>query len=151
MAGTYLAVKPDAFAIADIQKIQNRLHLNGVEKQELHCTLMYSPDAEGSGYEPKPEVKYTASVVGADFYGGDSLVLLLHCPALQRRHNYAKSCGLVPTFPNYSPHITIAKGENLDAYLPDLRQLLANSNQLEFSLSKEIMEPIKPKEPEAGV
>lgn len=149
MAGTYLAVKPDMQGQAIIKTLQKQAKISKpVQKEKLHCTLMYSPKDLKHTYTPDPEKIYEADVVGTALLGDvgskwRALVLKLKCPALNRRHNLAVSRGLQHSYPEYDCHISLAYGEEADGYKIYLDQYLAKSPQLKIRLTSEYMEDLK--------
>lgn len=148
MAGTYLAVKPDGFAIADIQKIQKAAQFaNPIAKEKLHCTLMYSKEAEGNGYVPNPDAVYEGIVTGCEMLGEvgspyRALVLTFDCPALTRRFNYAKTKGLIHSYPNFKPHISLAYGDDVEGHMLDVQEYLDAKPQIKLNFTNEYSEPL---------
>jgi hypothetical protein len=148
MAGTYLAVKPDGFAVADIQKIQRAVKFaNPIPREKLHCTLMYSKNTQGVDYVPSPNIEYSAEVIGCEVMGEvgspwRAIALKLHCPALERRFNFAKTKGLVHSYPDFKPHISLAYGDDVEGYLIDLKKYLETSKQITLVLGSEYSEEL---------
>lgn len=150
--GIYLAVKPTPLSCLDLSKMQKAIHLKSpIVKDKLHCTLMYSADAEGKGYAPNPDIVYDAEVVGCEIMGTkesgwQALVLKLKCPALHRRFNLAQSRGLKHSYPDFLPHVSLAYEKDngdLEGYLVELREYLLTQPQIKIELSQEYMEPLK--------
>lgn len=143
MAVTYLAVKPDSAGIAVIQSIQRAIKLNSpIQKEKLHCTLMYSKEVEVLNYQPCSHIVYRAEVTGCSIIGEKgsprrAIVLMLHSPSLSRRFNYAASTGLKHSFPEFSPHISLAYGDDVECYLQELEEFLASSPQITLNLTSE--------------
>ncbi len=85
---------------------------NLVEPDEYHCTLIYSkvscPDVEQEDFD----LPCNAMIVGFKILGVDEKVLVaeLYCPNAVRLHDlFMKKYGATHDYPEYIPHVTIAK------------------------------------------
>lgn len=100
---------------------------------ELHCTVMYSP--EGT---PDKDAAFTLLDTDREFPAAISelvcweghdkagyMVLKLTSLDLSNRHMQWRGLGCVPTFPDYTPHITMAKKVELT---DELKQKIAEFN-----------------------
>lgn len=109
--------------------IQSLLGDKVLDKDELHCTIMYS---NGSMSDTSPiRDEYGAQVVGYDLFGEnkDTLVALLSSDDLITDHAIARgSREGDPTYPKYRPHMTLI---NNNATEEDLE--LVRSNPLPVS------------------
>lgn len=83
------------------------------QKDEIHCTVIYSPDNVPEHIPTPKGMPFFGHVVGFDLFGPDKdcLVGLVQCQWLNDLHNEFVSAGAVPTYPEYRPHITLAKVE----------------------------------------
>ncbi len=98
--------------------------------QELHCTVMFSPDV-GTPGRSVPANEMPIKAVAKQFShwightGKGFLVLEIHSELLQLTHAYWKKMGCVPTFPQYRPHVTLlAPAEDDPARLLRANRLL---------------------------
>lgn len=80
--------------------------------QDLHCTIIYS--TEPLKNTELPEVKqgqrYLAKVKEFHHWvgtGSGFIVALLDSEDLQVAHEQFRDAGIIPTFPEYKPHITL--------------------------------------------
>lgn len=109
--GSYVSVKPSEFAKSLIYDLCREMGLAHAESDSLHCTLMYSPYVSAN-YRPDTTKKYQAELGELSLYGPnkDFLVVELISPALQARHEELKALGLVHSYDEYRPHITLVEG-----------------------------------------
>jgi hypothetical protein len=120
-SGVYVNVEPDEETRLDIYSFFKDQNIPGlIVPDEFHVTLMYAPDQELADYEDKIEDdvgEMTATFAGYDLYSPEKncLVMKLDSPALQAVHKTLRDLGLVPTYPEYSPHLTLSyQGEDVD-------------------------------------
>lgn len=129
-SGFYSSRVPISSSSLDLLHLMSDLaDVSGLELEtidELHCTVMYSPDKVPSSLIVDRSFQ-TTWVIGASIFG-TALVLRLFCTSqMLKRFRVWTDLGCEYTWPDYQPHITIAKivepdgKENLvtelDAYL----------------------------------
>lgn len=90
---------------------------------DLHVTIMYSRDAVdwmkiGNAWEETLDVSAGGPRVVSRF--NEYAVLEFNCSTLAWRHEEMKRAGAVPSYPNYSPHVSIVKsgGPDVDTIKP---------------------------------
>jgi len=117
--GVYISVQPTEITKNNIIKYMEK-YLQGEDTQpidELHCTISYSPQKH-TGEVFSDEYTALATPKHFSLFNDDNstLVLELESQLLDERHNYFKTkYGLVDTYPEYKPHITIVpKIKNID-------------------------------------
>jgi len=111
--GFYAFVQPTSQSVRDIVSMFPSLALTEKEQSDLHCTIMYSKTALtcdklpeiDAGFSKKIHVKELAWWPGHKDDG--VLVLKLDASVLKPLHDKWKKCGAIPTYPEYSPHITL--------------------------------------------
>jgi 2'-5' RNA ligase len=81
------------------------------QKDEIHCTVVYSPDAVPAHIPVPKNMPIHAKGVGFELFGPDKdcVVLLLESSALKALNAKFVKAGAIPTYAEYRPHITIAK------------------------------------------
>jgi len=112
-SGFYAFVQPTKQSVRDIVKQFPSLSFTKKEKDDLHCTIMYSKTpltidtvpSPDTGFSKKIHVKELAWWPGHKDDG--VLVLKLHAGYLNDLHNRWKGAGAIPTYPDYEPHITL--------------------------------------------
>lgn len=112
--GSYISVKPTAYDNSEIVIKAKDMGITVPNPSELHCTLMYSPEIGIPDIKVDPNKVYEATLGSLALFGerGDYLVVeLIDCPELHARHKELKRLGLVPTYPDYRPHITLVDGD----------------------------------------
>ncbi len=112
-SGFYASCLPSSESIKSIIGLMsNLMDVPGLEfsdTDQLHCTTIYSPEAIPRHIIPSMNLIDTW-ILGADVFGDNALVLTLYkSKQLSDRFNRWVSFGAVPTYPDYKPHITIAK------------------------------------------
>lgn len=105
-------------SLEDILNFIPELHINARQLADLHCTVMYSktPVPVGKIDEnkqlPDPRFIQEVGVKGITWWPGHKeqgvLVLLLDPTHIQHLHEKWKKLGAIPTYPDYTPHITLA-------------------------------------------
>ena len=102
----------------------NRLQY-ALDMSDLHCTIMYSlsalqidPDRAQAEANAHAQDLHEAVITGFDFWEGHDgagyFVACLDCESLKTRHRVWRHMGAKPTYEEYTPHITLVKGQ--DAY-----------------------------------
>lgn len=82
--------------------------------EDPHCTLIYSKEPAFHINLPKidKDARFTALGTEITFFEGQEkegyVVLLLKSEPLYALHRQFRAAGLVPTFPEYRPHVTLA-------------------------------------------
>lgn len=129
--GLYAWTQPVLNDVKRLIKYFEPLELTVETMLDIHCTIMYSKTA------PKPDL---LASVQKDFFakvrakelcwweGHDKagyVVLKLYPKNLQPLHDKWKSCGAVPTYSPYEPHITLKNGCSLD---DGLKKFIADTN-----------------------
>lgn len=122
--GTYVCVLPNAMSKIRLLQI-GRLLGEDLRDQldELHTTLMYSRGHFPINDRPNPRLEHQATIVDIEHWDGHDndgyLVLKLKSQSLQERHRYWSDNGLVHSFEDYTPHVTLASG--IGALTPELK------------------------------
>jgi 2'-5' RNA ligase len=116
--GSYFAVYPTEDSKDRIKEAARKCGIF-VDVDELHVTVMYSPDVGTPDIDAKSNIVYTANCTEFRLFGerSDYLVVELDCPELESRHYELREYGLEHTFAKYRPHLTLAEGFHGD--LPD--------------------------------
>ena len=83
-----------------------------VPRKEMHCTLMYDVRNKVATTNTKKPLKgrlFMAEPINVALLGkkNDYLVLELHSPDLERRHEKLKSYGFRHSYKKFLPHVTI--------------------------------------------
>lgn len=102
---------------------------------QLHCTIMYSPDETIEDPHVPNIDEIVATVTGYDMFGHkkDTLVLRLESTELSDLHNKYKDDGAVPTYSEYHPHMTIAEEIELtDEVKSNVEKLLKELTTISF-------------------
>jgi hypothetical protein len=111
-SGIYCAAHLDKASEKALAKVCALAGMEDIDK-DLHCTIMYSPDA----VIPEDEVnfftklKFKARVVEFTWWPGHDkegyIVAKLYSPVLNQTHDALKEAGAEPTFDTYEPHVTV--------------------------------------------
>jgi hypothetical protein len=98
-----------------LKELCSILGLPYTEEDELHVTLMYSPDNVPSIIN-MPKLPCTGLTAALDIFGADSdaLVLKLNAPYLEQIHEDLLKAGCQHTWPEYQPHVTLANKVPID-------------------------------------
>lgn len=85
--------------------------LDDADVNDLHCTVMYSPEARPTANYTPVKGMCRAHVRNFEHWPGhdDSgyLVAVLESDTLSKSHSIWKKRGCVSTFPEYQPHVTL--------------------------------------------
>lgn len=113
-SGCYCSMMLDPESINSIETLCKSCGLPFTQKDEIHCTVVYSPDAVPHSIPVHPNMPIHATIIGFDLFGPekDCLVALLDSPDLQDINKRFVENGAVPTYQEYRPHITLHKCEN---------------------------------------
>lgn len=116
--GCYVYVVPEDFSVFKQIFVKMFPELKLTTDTDIHCTVMYSPegtpdkDAAFSLLDDSKE--FTAVASELVYWDGHNnagyLVLKLSSGDLFNRHSSWKSLGAIPTFADYTPHVTVATG-----------------------------------------
>lgn len=151
--GLYSAVEPTPESVEAITKLCKLAGFEGLE-DDLHCTLMYSPDAtipEDVALKYSQE-DYIADVKGFNWWAGHDndgyLVLELDSAELSAENNRFRAAGAKPTFEEYRPHITLKnkfwfKNDSDRKYALKNGNMVIRKNPLEVTLVNQKIEDIK--------
>ncbi len=117
------------------------------ELDELHVTVMYSPDVTPRRAVPST-ARTTGIVIGVELFGPegeeDTLVLTLNSPELARMAAQWTKRGCKSTFPDYRPHITLKKDAKPDAaQLVKWRSAIQCAPLFTVRFRPEVLEDIK--------
>ena len=138
-AGLYCSVVPvkgfsQLLKILNTRMSEENIDLEPVE--EMHCTVMYSRDVAPHSIRvmqllDAPPYSYKAWSDCLDFWPGHDdagyLVLKLKSNDLALRNEDYKDIGCIHSFPDYTPHITLAKGFGQKPQcFNELNKMLAN-------------------------
>ena len=111
--GTYISVLPTEVSAKEFMQIAKFLPIEEPEMDELHCTLIYSPghtlispvaDNARVFSGVIEDVKFWKSKTGKGY-----VVVTLTSPQLMTRHKEWLNQGLIHTYDDYSPHVTLAE------------------------------------------
>jgi 2'-5' RNA ligase len=124
-SGVYVCLRPDKATRDHIHQFFKDAEIPGlIVPSEYHVTLMYAPSQDLDKYKDDiPEDVSADTGPGSAKFGGyalygenkDCLVMKLDSDMLQRMHKRLRDLGLVPTYPEYSPHLTLSyQGSDVD-------------------------------------
>ena len=113
-AGTYVCVLPDVKSKLKLLKIGRLLGFDlQPELQELHATVMYSRGFLPSDDTVHPREEHESVITGLEFWPGHDksgyVVATLQSTGLQALHKKWLGRGLVHSFEDYQPHVTLVK------------------------------------------
>lgn len=129
--GIYVKMNPTTHSILTIQ---DRIGMKVAD--DLHCTLVYSKQPAMHVMLPfveqdaRFEARGVEIVRWAGHEGAGYVVLLLDSPELQALNQDFQTAGLIPTFPDYKPHVTLfhpAEAGVYDDFIREQNELLAHS------------------------
>ena len=111
--GFYAWVNLSTDSLEDVLRYFPELSFTPEEVLDLHVTVMYSKTPISVYYSINDEYNFftEANAIGVEYWDGQNgdgyLVVKIESSDLNRLHNKWKDCGAVPTFPEYSPHMTL--------------------------------------------
>jgi len=124
--GVYAAAYLDPQGVNKIWKYLGKLGLPMQHQKNAHVTIMYSKTRPQS--IPKMDFNQgDVTPIGFGIYGKGSssdpyvLVLKLQSPSLVKSHQGLRKQGLVPTYRDYSPHLTLVL--DINRLFPGLKKL----------------------------
>lgn len=98
---------------------------NPTPRDKLHVTLMYSKKPSSKFYERSEKSVKVGNKYSLQWFGEnkDALVLVLEdADDLHKRHSELKAYGMEHSWPDYSPHVTLAYKQDSEVGLPDMRE-----------------------------
>lgn len=111
--GTYASILPSEDTKTNIFRFCSDLGIkNLVEPDEYHCTIIYSEKACPEVANEDFGLPCAAMMKGFKILGEDKKVLVmeLFCPRAKQLHNmFIEKHGATHDYPDYIPHITVAK------------------------------------------
>lgn len=157
-SGTYVCVLPDARAKLNLGYIAKALGvpLHDDDFEELHSTVMYSKGHFARDLSIKADQKFVAFVKGIEFWDGHDgdgyLVVTLDSPDLQALHTEWAARGLVHSFPDYSPHVTLkAKLSDSVSLQKKMTRVISKVKGFKLTFGQQTIEGLKPSKVEADL
>lgn len=118
-AGLYVWTNPDEQGVLDILRCLKGAPFKVFSSTELHCTVLHCDAALPYAIqvpEDKPFEAYITSIdAWQDHKDRTILVMRVDSPDLVKVNADLQAQGLPHSYPDFSPHITIAKDIDLDA------------------------------------
>jgi len=115
--GCYSAITPDEDSCNIVVNLAKSLGLT-TDAQKLHCTVMYSKVAPTTVPQCRSRATYEATISKVEHWSGHDdagyVVAHLDCPLLHKEHARLRNLGCKPTFDDYTPHMTLFSGIDLD-------------------------------------
>lgn len=149
-AGTYVSVTPNAAAIKYLQQLASALGipLDAAGCEELHCTLIHAKGTFANNPASDPALVYPARIKDIQFWNGHNnegyIVAVLDSPTLEARHKVWLQRGLVHSFADYTPHVTLKTGVKMNTFLEQRMVRVAEAAQgTPLLFTNEITEGIK--------
>lgn len=151
-SGCYVSAVPDIASCKVIEDLIKGIDTTGLESfgtDELHCTIMYSPDHLPSTVLLSRD-SIPALVIGADILGPpgkeDTVVIKLLSGRLDYLHHKWRMLGCKPTYDSYIPHISLFMVTSEKSMPSDVVSELnkrIKSSQPSITLLRERIEDIK--------
>lgn len=147
--GVYSSVKPIGSCIYKLKTMIDAVADIHPERDDLHCTVLYSRNKDKVSGTTKSENIYSASIkefthwVGHD--GKTYLVAALDSPMLQKAFREWRALGYTVDYPDYKPHITIKKGlsESEAQRAADLLTMQYFENPFVITFGPQKVEPLR--------
>ncbi len=143
--GIYIKVTPTTDSVIAIKRAFAKLENNGQTLlDDLHCTVMTArpsqPDVSVFVPSIDKDRRFYARVSHLEYWPGNSengyIVCVLDSPDLDYLQQQFREGGLVPTFEDYKPHVSLMHPvNNPDDMYPIIQEIndsLDNDNYLEF-------------------
>ena len=109
-SGFYCSMLLSEASKTRIASLCDRYDLPFTEIDELHCTVMYSPEHVPDSIPIPKNMPIKGKIYGLALFGdNDHLVALVDSPELMAFNRRIVRNGAVSTYPEYRPHITLAK------------------------------------------
>ena len=155
-SGTYVCVLPDARSKINLGYIAKALGvpLRDEDFEELHSTVMYSKGHSPHDLSIQPDQKFVAFIKDIEFWDGHDgdgyLVVTLDSPDLQALHKEWIARGLVHSFPDYSPHVTLkSKLSDSVSLQKKMMRVTPKVKGFKFTFGQQTIEGLKPSKVEA--
>ena len=122
-AGTYVSVEPNNAAKNQLKAIAQALGfvLTADDLMELHSTVCYAKGTFATDPVADSNRVFVGRIKDLQYWGGHDgdgyLVVVLDSPSLMTRHKEWLMRGLVHSFPDYIPHVTLKTKLKLNAFL----------------------------------
>ncbi len=155
-SGTYVCVLPDAQSKITLGKIAFALGLplHDDDFEDLHSTVIYSKDRFPSNTKIPHDRQFSAFVKDVQFWDGHDgdgyVVLVLDSPDLVALHQEWKDRGLIHSFDDYTPHVTLksklANSVRLEQKINTVKPKVAG---LKLKFGQETVEGLKPSKTES--
>lgn len=110
--GSYLCLTPSDLDKSSIYSLCLEMGIQIPDVNDLHCTLMYSPEVGNPDIIPD-YTNHRAVLGDLKLFGPDKdylVVEVTQCPSIVERHRELLEYGLIPTYPEYRPHISLVPG-----------------------------------------
>ena len=147
--GFYAWVNLSTDSLEDIITYFPELKFTPTELLDLHVTVMYSKTAISVYDVIKADHKFytETNAIGVEYWDGHNgdgyLVVKVESSDLQQLHNKWKQCGAVPTFEDYTPHMTLKTPfKKNDALVKELNDR-AKNKPLNLTLIQEQVRDLK--------
>jgi hypothetical protein len=157
-SGTYVCVLPDAKSKINLGHIAKALGvpLSDEDFEELHSTVMYSKGHFARDLSIKPDQKFVAFIKGIEFWDGHDgdgyLVVTLDSPDLQELNRDWAARGLVHSFPDYSPHVTLkSKLSDSVSLQQKMTRIIPKVKGFKLTFGQQTIEGLKPSKVEADL
>jgi hypothetical protein len=130
--GIFVKVLPTIQSIVEIKRRFQQLESRQSMLDDLHATLMYSKTSINNIILPHVDknARFNAEGTSLEFWPGHDnegyVVMKLSSPDLVTLNSKFRDAGLVGTFPNYSPHVSLLHPvQNAEYYKNIIEQLNA--------------------------
>lgn len=128
--GLYVWLDPDEESVLAIQKLMRHAPFKTINSAETHCTVLHCREQLPTDIEIPKDKQIPAEVnfldVWTDHKNRQIVVARLASDELTDLHAHLLGQGLAHSFPEYNPHINLAKDVVLDAHA---RLWLQQTNQ----------------------
>ncbi len=110
-SGFYCSMLLSSASVTRIASLCDRIGYPFTQKDEIHCTVMYSPEHVPSSIPVPPKMPIKGQIVRFELFGEekDHLVALVESAELKALNKKLVDAGAVSTYPEYRPHVTVAK------------------------------------------
>ncbi len=118
-AGLYVWTNPDEQSVLDILRYLKGAPFKVYSSTELHCTVLHCNDPLPHTIQVPGDRPFEAHITSIDTWQDHKdrtiVVLTLDCPELMQVNQALQAQGLTHSYPDFTPHITVAKAIELDA------------------------------------
>ena len=110
-SGFYCSMLLSDASVKRIEAMCKKVGVPYTQKDEIHCTVMYSPDNVPKTIPVPKNMPMEGTGTRFERFGPekDHLVLLLDSPELHELNRRIVAAGAVSTYPEYRPHVTVAR------------------------------------------